>query len=156
MEPPGDWPHGRSDPSFFLVTCLSSATTARGIALVAVLCGITALVFRHKQAAERLSIPFLALSLWVIFNGICTLYAISGKFALQAFVVVLTSFCCVILLLTFAKGKDRQLGWGFATVLEGTAGVFGLVSIDLLSTHLLSTPVLGLLRLFTQDYTQLD
>ena len=140
---------------FFLVTCLSSATTAKGIALVAALCGIAALVFRHKQVAERLSIPFLALSLWVIFNGVSTLYAISGKFALQAFVVVLTSFCCVILLLAFAKGKDRQLGRGFATVLEGAAAVFGLVSIDLLSTHLLSTPALGLLRLFTQDYTTL-
>ena len=140
---------------FFLVTCLSSATTAKGIALVAALCGIAALVFRHKQVAERLSIPFLALSLWVIFNGVSTLYAISGKFALQAFVVVLTSFCCVILLLAFAKGEKRQLGRGFATVLEGAAALSSLVSIDLLSTHLISTPVLGLLGLFTQDYTQL-
>lgn len=140
---------------FFLVTCLSSATTAKGIALVAALCGIAALVFRHKQVAERLSIPFLALSLWVIFNGVSTLYAISGKFALQAFVVVLTSFCCVILLLAFAKGEKRQLGRGFATVLEGAAAVSGLVSIDLISTRLISTPVLGLLRLFTHDYTQL-
>ena len=140
---------------FFLVTCLSSATTAKGIALVAALCGIAALVFRHKQVAERLSVPFLALSLWVIMNGISTLYATSGKFALRAFVVVLTSFCCVILLLAFAKGKDRQLGRGFATALEGAAAVAGLVSIDLLSTRLVSTVALGLLRLFTQDYTQL-
>lgn len=140
---------------FFLVTCLSSATTAKGIALVAALCGIAALIFRHKQVAARLSVPFLALSLWVIMNGISTLYATSGKFALRAFVVVLTSFCCVILLLAFAKGKDRQLGRGFATALEGAAAVAGLVSIDLLSTRLVSTVALGLLRLFTQDYTQL-
>lgn len=140
---------------FFLVTCLSSTATAKGIALVAALCGIAALVFRRKQVAARLSVPFLALSLWVIMNGISTLYATSGKFALRAFVVVLTSFCCVILLLAFAKGKDRQVGRGFATVLEGAAAVAGLVSIDLLSTRLVSTVALGLLRLFTQDYTQL-
>lgn len=140
---------------FFLVICLSSVSTAKGIALVAAICAIATLVFRHKQFVARLSLPFLALSLWVIMNGISTLYAVSGKFALRAFVVVLTSFCCVILLLALAKGEDRQLGRGFATVLEGAAAVAGLVSIDLLSTHLLSTPVLGLLRLFTSDYNNL-
>lgn len=142
---------------FFLVICLSSVSTAKGVAMVAAVCAIAALVLRHKQFVARLSVPFLALSLWVIMNGISTLYAVSGKFALRAFVVVLTSFCCVILLLALAlaKGEDRQLGRGFATVLEGAAAVAGLVSIDLLSTHLLSTPVLGLLRLFTSDYNNL-
>lgn len=123
--------------------------------MVAAVCAIAALVFRHKRFASRLSVPFLALSLWVIMNGISTLYAVSGKFALRSFVVLLTCFCCVILLLAFAKGKDRQLGRGFATALEGAAAVAGLVSIDLLSTRLVSTVALGLLRLFTQDYTQL-
>lgn len=141
---------------FFLVICLSSVSTAKGIAMVAAICAIAALVFRHKQFASRLSVPFLVLSLWVTMNGISTLYAVSGKFALRAFVVVLTSFCCVILLLALAKGEDRQLGRGFATVLEGAAAVAGLVSIDLLSTYLLSTPVLGLLRLFTSDYSNLS
>ena len=141
--------------AFFLVICLSSVSTAKGIAMVAAICAIAALVLRHKQFVARLSVPFLALSLWVIMNGVSTLYAVSGKFALRAFVVVLTSFCCVILLLALAKGEDRQLGRGFATVLEGAAAVAGLVSIDLLSTHLISTPVLGLLRLFTSDYNNL-
>lgn len=57
--------------------------------------------------------------------------------------------------LAFARGKDDELGRGFATVLEGAAAIAGLVSIDLLSTHLISTPVLGLLQLFTQDYNNL-
>ena len=140
---------------FFLVICLSSASTAKGVALVAAICAIAALVYRHKQFAARLSIPFLALSLWVIMNGISTLYAVSGKFALRSFVVLLISFCCVILLLAFAKGEHGMLGRNFATVLEGTAAVAGLVSIDLLSTHLISTPVLGLLGLFTSDYNNL-
>lgn len=140
---------------FFLVICLCSASAAKGVAMVAAICAIAALMFRHKQVVARLSVPFLALSLWVIMNGISTLYATSGKFALRAFVVLLTSFCCVILLLAFAKGKGAELGRGFATVLEGAAALAGLVSIDLLSTHLISTPVLGLLSLFTQDYTNL-
>lgn len=140
---------------YFLMICLSSASTAKGIAMVAAICAIAVLVLRHKQIAARLSIPFLALSLWVIMNGISTLYAVSGKFALRAFVVLLTSFCCVILLLAFAKGEHGVLGRKFAAVLEGAAAIAGLVSIDLLSTHLLSTPVLGLLGLFTPDYASL-
>ncbi len=141
--------------AFFLVVCLGSDSTAKGIALFTTICGIAALVFRCKKFAARISVPFLALSLWVIANGVSTLYAISGKFALRAFVVLLTSFCCTILLMAFAKGKNGELGRGFATVLEGAAAVSGLVSIDLLSTHWLSTPVLGLLGLFTQNYMNL-
>lgn len=141
--------------AYFLMICLSSVSTAKGITMVAAICTIAVLVLRQKQFTARLSVPFFALSLWVIMNGISTLYAVSGKFALRAFVVLLTSFCCVILLLAFARGKDGELGRGFATVLEGAAAIAGLVSIDLLSTHLISTPVLGLLQLFTQDYNNL-
>lgn len=141
--------------AYFLMICLSSVSTAKGITMVAAICTIAVLLLRQKQFTARLSVPFLALSLWVIMNGISTLYAVSGKFALRAFVVLLTSFCCVILLLAFARGKDGELGRGFATVLEGAAAIAGLVSIDLLSTHLISTPVLGLLQLFTQDYNNL-
>ncbi|VYU69291.1 Uncharacterised protein [Flavonifractor plautii] len=61
--------------------------------MVAAICTIAVLLLRHKQFAARLSVPFLALSLWVIMNGISTLYAVSGKFALWAFVVLLASFC---------------------------------------------------------------
>lgn len=140
---------------FFLVLCLNSVSTAKGVALLAVIGAVAALVLRHKQVAARLSVPFLALGLWVTLNGISTLYATSGKFALRAFVVLLTSFCCVVLLLAFAKGKGAALGQGFATALEGASAFAGLVSIDLLSTRLLSTPVLGLLGLFSRDYADL-
>lgn len=140
---------------FFLVVCLNGVSTAKWVALFITICGVVVLVFRHKQFVARLSVPFLALSMWVILNGVSTLYAISGKFALRAFMALLTSFCCTILLLAFAKGKNGELGRRFATVLEGAAAVSGLVSIDLLSTHLISTPVLGLLNLLTQDYTEL-
>ena len=140
---------------YFLVICLGSVSTAKGIALIAAFCAVAALAVRHRQVAARLSVPFLVMSLWVIMNGVSTLYATSGKFALRAFVVMLAAFCCVVLLLAFAKGKERELGRGFATVLEGAAALAGLASIDLLSTRLISTPVLGLLGLFSGDYTGL-
>ena len=141
--------------AYFLFICLNNLSTAKGIALFVTLCAVAALVIRYKQIRERLSIPFLALSAWVILNGISTLYAISGKFALKSFVVLLGSFCCVVLLLALAKGTGKELGRGFAAILEGAAAISGLVSIDLLSTHLISTPVLGILGLFTPDYSAL-
>ena len=141
--------------AYFLFICLNNLSTAKGVALFVTLCAVAALVIRYKQIRERLSIPFLALSAWVILNGISTLYAISGKFALKSFVVLLGSFCCVVLLLALAKGTGKELGRGFAVILEGAAAISGLVSIDLLSTHLISTPVLGILGLFTPDYSAL-
>ena len=46
----------------------------------------------------RLPVLFLALNLWVT-NGIPTLHDISGKHAVTSLVVLLTSFCCIVLLL---------------------------------------------------------
>ncbi len=152
----GPWSAAVLIPVYFLILCLSSASTSKGVAATAALCAAAALAFGRKRVAGRLSAPFLAMALWVAMNGISTLYAISGKFALQAFVAVLTSFSCVIVLLALANGRRDRLGRGFATVLEGTAALAGLVSIDLFSTRLLSTPVLSLLGLFTQDYAVLN
>ena len=152
----GPWSAAVLIPVYFLILCLSSASTSKGVAAAAALCAAAALAFGRKRVAGRLSAPFLAMALWVAMNGISTLYAISGKFALQAFVAVLTSFSCVIVLLALANGRWDRLGRGFATVLEGTAALAGLVSIDLFSTRLLSTPVLSLLGLFTQDYAVLN
>ena len=115
--------------AYFLFICLNNLSTAKGIALFVTLCAVAALVIRYKQIRERLSIPFLALSAWVILNGISTLYAISGKFALKSFVVLLGSFCCVVLLLALAKGTGKELGRRFAALLEGEAAISGLESI---------------------------
>lgn len=142
--------------ALFLVLCLGGPSTAKGVALAAALCAAFALILRRRQVAKRLSAPFLALCLWVGMNGASTLYAVSGKFALAAFVSMLTAFCCVVLLLAFARGEGDRLGRGFATALEGAAALAGLTSIDLLSTRLVSTPVLALLGRLTPDYAALD
>ena len=149
------WKAAGLTAAFFLLICLCSNSTAKWVALLVTLCAAAALLLRQEQVRERLTIPFAALSLWVVANGVSTLYAISGKFALTAFVVMLASFGVVVLLLALANGKGKEAGRGFATVLEGAAAVAGLVSIDLLSTRFISTPVLWILERFTPDYTVL-
>lgn len=43
-------------------------------------------------------------------DGISTLYAVSGKFALYEFLKVLASFCLVLFLLAIAPGKGVAAG----------------------------------------------
>ena len=94
-----------------------------------------------------------ALGLVVLMDGLSLLYAVSGKLALLEFLKVLAGFCLSLVLLAFAGG--REPGRRAAAVLEGCCAVAGLVSVDLLSTRWISTPVLALLSRFTPDYTHL-
>lgn len=85
-------------------------------------------------------------------DGISTQYAIAGKFALYEFLKVLSSLCIAVILLTAAPGTKAHATRWIATVLECASAIAALVSIDLLSTHILSDTVLHLLGEFTPDY----
>lgn len=81
---------GGSMVIYFLVMCLSSVSTAKGLALAAVVCALAALLVGRKGLEGRLlNLPFLAVTLWVVMNGASTLYAVSGKFALRLFAALL-------------------------------------------------------------------
>lgn len=141
---------------FFFLLCLSSPSTIKTVGMILLLGGIGTILFRISVLRERITLPFLFLCLWVLMNGISTLYATSGKFALYEFLKVLAAFCCVLYVLGFSNESGRDLGRGAATVLEGVAALLSLISIDLLSTHLFSGLVLKILGLFTTDYEQLS
>lgn len=141
---------------FFLVVCLSSLSTIRGAAVTALIVLVAVAMCRFQTLRERISLPLLALTLFVIMCGISTFYAQSGKFALQEFLKILFSYCLALSLLAAAP-KDRTAGgrW-IASILSGAAAILSLVSIDLLSTHILSTPVVSILGLFSTDYSSLE
>lgn len=141
---------------YFSIICLSSITTAKMVALIASICAVVTLIFKIKVIKNRLSVPFIAITLWIIMNGISTFYAVSGKFAIRSFVLLLTSFSIIIFILGFANGQKKKLGRGFASILGGTSAFIGLVSIDFLSTRIISTPVLAFLGIFTDDYANMN
>mgnify|MGYP007025179940 CR=1 FL=1 len=119
--------------------------------------GVPILTFLcFTQLRDRMGIPLLLLAAVVLMDGISTLYAVSGKFALYEFLKVLASFCLVLFLLAIAPGKGVRPGRWIATLLETCAALASLVSIDMLSTRWISTPVLALLERFTQDYSALS
>lgn len=141
--------------AFFFVLCLLAD---KNIKLMAVLLGLGALalglVYR-RNLLQRLALPLLALGLFLLVNGISVFYAPSGKLALQEFLKLFASFAAgMILLLAFsARGKSPALP--MACVMEVAAAIAALLSIDLLSTRILSGAVLAVLEKLDPYYSNL-
>ena len=141
---------------FFLTVCLSSLSTIRGATVCSLIVLAVSAVLCFKTLRDRVTLPLLALTLFVVMCGASTFYAHSGKFALQEFLKVLFSYCAALSLLAAAPREPAKGGRWLATILSGAAALISLVSIDLLSTHLISTPVISFLELFSTDYSYLD
>lgn len=138
---------------FFGAVCLCSAATAKSMGALLILLTLCAAFLFYGKLRDRLSPPILALGLVVLAGCVSSVYALSGKYALNESLKLVSAFCLALLLLAFTGGRrpERRA----ACVLEGCCALAGLVSIDLLSTHWISGPVLALLGQFTPDYTQL-
>lgn len=142
--------------AFFLLVCLGATDSIKSTMMflipIVILCGVV----RFSTLRERMSWPLLAVMLVVLMDGISICYAVSRKFALSEFLQVLMAFCLTLMLVTIAKGKGISPGLWIATVLEGNAALAGIISIDLISTRLLSGVAVSFLRLFTDNYTVLN
>jgi len=138
---------------FFFAVCLCSAGTVKKTAIVLIVLVLSAAFLSWERMRDRLQPPMLALALVVLMDTVSVAYAAAAKFALYEILKVICAFCLALLLLA-ALGKVRPER-GAAVVLEGCCAIAGLVSIDLLSTRWISTPVLSLLGMFTADYTEL-
>lgn len=141
---------------YFLAVCLTSAGTGKVMGIALSVLALSSVFLLYSRLRDRISVPLLLLAAVVLMDGVSTLYAVSGKFALYEFLKVLSAFCLTLLLLAAAPGRDGEAGRWIASVLEGFAALSGLVSIDLLSTRYLSGAVLWILAQFTQDYAALD
>lgn len=137
--------------AFFLLTLLVTPTPIKIISCLMMVAAVVCIFIRHSVFMERLTIPFAALFLWTLVCGISTLYASSGKFALYEYLKLLIAFCFLVLVLCFER-KGVSAGRGTALILECACALLALFSIDLLSTRLLSTPLLGFLGWFSTDF----
>ena len=136
----------------FLAVRLNTPAAGKWTAILCMLVALGAGAQNFSTLRERFRLPTIALTLFVLMNGISTLYADAGKFALREFLKLLVGFCIALIFLSLAKGEGSKPGRTVATVLTRCVAVSGLVSIDYISTRIISTPVLGLLNLFTTEY----
>lgn len=142
-------PVGLAAVLVFAVLCFNTADTVKWLSMV-LMTGtvLTGLLF-IRMMKQRMNVMILMLTLITAMGGISTAYALSGKFALQGFLYLMTALCTA-LLLTAVPGKDPARF--AATALAGAAGLISLLSIDHVSTRLLSTPVLSFLSSFAPVY----
>ena len=141
---------------YFLAVCLCAQDSIKTVSLILAALSLLAIAFKRNAMRERIFLPFLALSLFVIMNGISSFYAISGKFALREFLKVLSAFSLVLLILTMSPIQEKRPGTRVAAALAVCGALGSLISIDLLSTRLISNAVLGFLSLFTEEYVRLN
>ncbi|MGI5963770.1 MAG: O-antigen ligase family protein [Lawsonibacter sp.] len=142
--------------SFFLFCHFMNTRYIQGISLLAGLLALVAVLLRTRILVERLSWPVVFLILFVCMQGISTLYTVSGSLALQEFLTLWCSFCVFLAILMFAKGDSTTLGRRSATLLEFCAALTSLISIDLISTRVISTLFLGFMSLFEPAFSSLN
>ena len=98
------WPLTLLTAGYFLaITLGASSTVNKVVAMLMLLCTLGAGLLGGKALAGRLNWLFLAAAAWVTMNGVSTLYAVSGKFALSEFLKLATGF-----------GLDREEHRAFA------------------------------------------
>lgn len=141
---------------FFFVVCLLSASTVKRAALYLIGLTLALVVLRFSKLRSRVTLPLLVLALYVIMNGVSTLYATSGKFALYEFLKILCAFCLTLIVLAVASGQGMESGRWIASILEGFVALASLVSVDMISTHYISDLILFFLSKITPDYLELD
>ena len=140
---------------FFFVVCLCSASTIKGTALVLILVSFVASCFCLKKLRGHVHIPLIALSAFVLMDFISTLYAVSGKFALNEFLKIIASFAMMLILLALTSKEGEKPGYHIAAILSRVSALMGIVSVDLLSTRWISSIFTWIPRLFSSDFEQL-
>lgn len=132
---------------YFTVTCMMYQGQNKLITLLLILASVVCTVVRGGVLSRRLTLPALLLGLYVLLDGISTLYAPSGKFALYEFLKVASAACMALLLTGCEPERDAPYaGRCAAVVLEVSGALAGLFSIDMVSTRWLYNGLCGLIQ----------
>jgi len=141
--------------AMFLCSCFTTPSLAKALALTIAAAAAVSAVPCFSRLRSRVSLPLLAVAAWVLMNGVSAFYAVSGKLALREFLKIFIGWCLLLLIVTWPK-KGPGMGRIAAAMLEGSAALASLVSIDMISTRFLSGAVFALLKNFTTDYMALS
>ena len=112
---------------------------------------VLTILLKSSILKQYFSFVFFSTAAYVIWGGISTLYAASGKFALYEFSKLLFAFFIFLAVLHITKKEEtgfKQL----SLVLAVTGGFYGIISIDAASSGFLANLFKGFMRLFTNIY----
>ena len=123
---------------FLFLTCAVAGFAVKWVTMMLLLGAIAVLLWKGKLLRGQISWLTLAVALFVLMDGISTLYARSGKFALYEFLKVAAAACIFIYFVAFEPKKQQQTaGRCAAVVLEAAGALASLISIDSISTRVL-------------------
>lgn len=141
--------------TFFLVTCLTGGDAMKNLTRIMVIAAGVSCLVRLSYVRERLSLPMAAVCLWVLMNGVSMFYAVSGRFALIAFMNLAVGVAVFLMILAWSpRGENR--GRFAASILSGGAALASLLSIDLLSTQILSGAWYAVLDFFSAGHSGIN
>lgn len=121
---------------YFLAVGLSRHGMNKPTVMALLIAAILTALVRAAQLTRRMTWPALLLGLYVCMDGISTLYAPSGKFALYEFLKVMLAACLALLLVAWEPRRDAgRTGRCAATVLEVSAALASFVSLDMVATR---------------------
>ena len=141
--------------AFFLATCFGGLATYKVTTMVLMCVTLLVGILCFPVLRDRIRMPLVILVLYVLLTGISTSYALSGKFALQEFSKLVIALCIALLLMMLTLGEGVAPGRRIAIILEGFVAFSSLLSVDLISTRLISTPVIKFLSIWIPDFSQL-
>ncbi len=136
----------------FFAVCLTADSSAKGLVIGMALLVLVLMCLMFGKLRDRMSLPMFLLAALVAFQGVAALYAKSRPAALTEYLKILSPFLLVLLLMILAPSRGMRPERWIGTALAGGCAVGSLVSIDLLSTHLISGLVLRIVGLFSSDY----
>ena len=141
--------------AFFLIVHMAAGDGIKG---VSVFISIVALIFvavKFKTFASRVRFPFVVMFMYFLLCGISTFYAVTGKFAMQEFYKMLIAFDFILIFMSITPEGRENTGRWTSIFIEGYSFFLSVVSIDLISTRWISTPVTAFLSLFSGAYQNL-
>lgn len=110
------------------------------------------IAFRKTAAAKAYITPiFLSFTAYIIWGGISTLYAASGKFAIFEFSKLLFALCVYLAVLIFTDSEESGFN-RISYMLASSGAFFGIISVDAASSKLLSNLFVSFTGLFTDVY----
>ena len=133
---------------FLMATSLMGGGASKGTALTLIVLAVGSCLYRLSYIRERMNLVTLSVCLWMLMNGLSMIYAVSGSFALRAFLYLAAGFSILLLILAWSR-RGEGTGRTAGTILAGGTALASLISIDMLSTHFLSGPFIAFAGTFT-------
>ena len=133
---------------FLMATSLMGGGAAKGTALALIAAAVGSCLYRLSCIRERMNLATVSVCLWLLMNGLSMIYAVSGSFALRAFLYLAAGFSVLLLILAWSR-RGEGTGRTAGTILAGGTALASLISIDMLSTHFLSGPFIAFVGTFT-------